>query len=436
MSTGKKVHIATLGCSKNEYDSSILAGLLEKQGLKLTADPTESDVVIINTCGFITPAKEESVEAILEAGKLKKEGKIKKVLVVGCLSARYREELMQEIPEVDAFFGTEDYLNVLKNLQLQLNEQKDFYESRHLSPGSHTAFVKIAEGCNHTCAFCAIPLIRGKHKSRPMEAILDEARILADKGVKELIIISQDTTFYGMDLYGKQMLVPLLRKLEEIEGLHWIRLHYLYPTTVPDGLMEMMGEGGKLLPYLDIPIQHITDRMLAIMKRGGTRKQIEKLLEDFRTGVPDLTIRTTVITGHPGETEEDFQELLQFIADFGFDRLGVFPYSHEEGTAAWELGDPIPEAVKEERARAIMEIQRDISFRKNQDRIGSVMEILVDEILEEDSLIIGRSRMDSPEIDNQVIIQEGSVNNIRPGQFIQAEIVDAEDYDLFGRMIS
>jgi ribosomal protein S12 methylthiotransferase len=435
MSGKKKVHITTLGCSKNVYDSQIMGGLLEKQGLELTDVPEESEIVIINTCGFIAPAKEESVQAILEAGELKKQGAIRKLLVVGCLSARYREELKKEIPEVDAFFGTEDYANVLKNLKLQVVDRPDYYEARHTEPGSHTSFLKIAEGCNHTCAYCAIPIMRGKYKSRTMDAIVDEAKLLAERGTKELIIISQDTTFYGLDLYKKQMLVPLLEKLEAIDGIEWIRLHYFYPTTIPDGLAEKMAESPKILPYMDIPLQHITDPMLKIMKRGGTRKQIEKLLYEFREKVPGLAIRTTFIVGHPGETETEFEQLVEFVKEFQFERMGAFTYSPEEGTTAFELGDPVPEDVKQARYNALMSVQKEISRKKNEQWLDHTLDVIIDEYMEEGQVYIGRSYMDSPEIDNEVIVYPEKGQSLEIGQIVPVRIFDFEEYELYGRPI-
>lgn len=428
-----KVHITTLGCAKNVYDSDILGGLLERQGLQLTEYPENSDVVIVNTCGFITAAKEESVEAILEAGELRRKGVIKKLLVVGCLSARYRDELQKEIPEVDAFFGTEDYLNVMKNLHLHVDSAQDYYESRHIEPGQHVAYLKIAEGCNHTCAYCAIPLMRGKYRSRFMDTIVEEAKMLAKKGVKELIIISQDTTFYGLDIYKKQMLVPLLEQLELIDGIKWIRLHYFYPTTIPEGLIDYMASSKKVLPYVDIPLQHISDNMLKIMKRGGSSQRIKKLLNEFRAKIPDIAIRTTFIVGHPGETEEDFQELTSFVKDFQFERLGAFTYSPEEGTAAFELGDPIPEEIKEERYNKLMEIQSKISYQKNEQMVGRVLDVIIDEQLESPGVYVGRSYMDSPEIDNEILVSVDDNTTLSIGEILPVEIYDFDTYELYGR---
>ncbi|GAB4168083.1 MAG: 30S ribosomal protein S12 methylthiotransferase RimO [Calditrichia bacterium] len=433
--TKGKVHITTLGCSKNGYDSDILGGLLEKQGLILTDQPEESDIVLINTCGFIAPAKEESVNAILEAGELKKEGKIKKLLVVGCLSARYKEELMKEIPEVDAFFGTEDYKNILNHLHLQISNKSDYYENRHVEPGQHVSYIKIGEGCNHTCAYCAIPLMRGRYRSRYKEDIVREAEILADRGTKELILISQDTTFYGLDLYKKQELIPLLEQLEKIEGIEWIRLHYFYPTTIPKGLVDFMKNSDKVLPYVDIPLQHISDRMLNIMKRGGNKQKIMSLLNEFREKLPEVAIRTTFIVGHPGEEEEDFQELLSFIKSFKFDRLGVFKYSPEEDTSAFEMGDIIPEDVKEERYNAIMSAQQDISLSKNEALLGKVISVIIDEYNKNDHFLIGRTYMDSPEIDNEVIIEDVS-DDIRIGEIVNVSITDFDAYELYGRIVT
>ena len=430
----KKIHITTLGCSKNQYDSDILSGLLKGQGMILTDEPEESDIIIINTCGFIGPAKEETVEAVLEAVELKKQGKTKKVIVFGCMIVRYKEELQKEIPEVDAYFGTEDYAKILQNLKLQIEEKKDYFESRYIELPAHSAYIKLAEGCNHKCSFCAIPLMRGKHKSRSMETIIAEANKLVNKGVKEIILISQDSTFYGIDLYGKQKLTDLVKELEKIEGLQWLRLHYFYPTTVPDDLVELMAVSKKILPYIDIPLQHISDRMLKVMKRGGSKEKIIKLLNKFREKIPGLAIRTTFIVGHPEETEEDYLELKDFIEEFRFDRMGVFKYSAEKGTSAFELGDSVSEEIKNARYEELMEIQQDISLENNQKKIGSVCDVIIDAKLKDADMWIGRTYADSPEIDNEVIISNNKKSvSLNIGEIIPVKITDAAEYELYAK---
>lgn len=430
MQNHKKIHLTTLGCSKNIYDSELLMGQLRSHQAELVDDPGDAEVIIINTCGFIDLAKQESIDAILEAEQLKKEDPAKKIVVCGCLSQRYQKELKKEIQSVDAFFGTEDFANILNYLNYPPNISPDhLYEKRLLTTPGHYAYLKISEGCNHTCSFCAIPLMRGRHRSRPMENIVQEAQQLARQGVKELIIISQDTTFYGIDLYGSQRLVPLLEQLEEIPGIEWIRLHYLYPTTVQNELIERMAVSGKIVPYLDMPVQHISDRMLKIMKRGGHGKRIREIFERARQKIPNIFLRTTVIVGHPGETENDFERLKIFVEEFEFDRLGVFRYSHEENTTAFEMED-LPSAVKEKRYRELMEIQREISQKKNLEKVGRVMRVIVDEIDWETLTAICRSEGDSPEIDNEVIIEKID-RAIHVGDMLIVRITDAAEYELY-----
>ncbi|RMG66692.1 MAG: 30S ribosomal protein S12 methylthiotransferase RimO [Calditrichaeota bacterium] len=429
-----RVHITTLGCSKNTYDSEILAGQLQYSGALLVEQPQEADAIIINTCGFITPAKQESIDAILEAEQLKQRAQNKKVIVCGCLAQRYKEALETEIPGVDATFGTEAFEDVLHFLGLGQGYNPEFlYQHRTLSTPSHYAYLKISEGCNHTCAFCAIPIIRGRHRSRPLSRLVDEARRLADQGVRELILIAQDTTFYGVDLYGSQKLVELLQQLESIAGLRWIRLHYLYPTTVEDRLIYYIAESEKVVPYLDMPVQHASDRMLQIMKRGGSAKRLRQILELARKVIPDVALRTSVIVGHPGEREEDFQLLVQFVKEMAFDRLGVFIYSHEEGTAAYQLQD-LPQELKQERFQQIMALQQKISLHKNEEKIGRSLEVLIDEVDAENALAVGRTASDSPEIDNEVIIHLAGHTTI-PGQFCKVNIFDASEYELYGKLI-
>ncbi|GAB4371268.1 MAG: 30S ribosomal protein S12 methylthiotransferase RimO [Calditrichia bacterium] len=427
-----KIHLTTLGCAKNLYDSEILLGQFRANDIPLTDDPQQADVLIINTCGFITPAKQESIEAILEAGKIKTARPGRKLLVCGCLSKRYQKDLRREIPEVDEYFGTEDFLEILDYLQLQPASPHHLYEHRYLSRHSHYAYLKISEGCNHKCAFCAIPLMRGRHRSRRMEDILSEARILAQQGVKELILIAQDTTFYGLDLYKKQRLVDLIRELEEIPGIEWIRIHYAYPTTFQDELVDLMRNSRKVVKYLDLPIQHISDRVLKMMKRGGTSRRIQKILHRMRERIPEVALRTTLIVGHPRETEEDFKILTDFIQETQFDRLGVFVYSPEENTAAHALPHP-PEKIAQRRYQTIMEIQQNISWEKNRQKIGRTFKVLIDEYQQQTHTAIGRTYADSPEIDNEVIIEDVN-RTVVPGEFYNVKIYNANEYELFGKI--
>lgn len=427
----KKIHLTTLGCSKNIYDSELLLGQLKLSDAQSVSSPEDADVIIINTCGFIASAKQESIDAILEAEKIKQNDPAKKVIVCGCLSQRYASDLKKELPSIDAFFGTEDYQNILQFLNMNGKSSPEYlYEKRHQLTPSHYAYLKISEGCNHKCSFCAIPLMRGKHRSRPIERIIDEAQQLARNGVKELILISQDTTFYGLDLYNSQRIVDLLKDLDKIDGLKWIRLHYLYPTTVQDELIEYIGSSEKVVPYLDMPIQHISDRMLKIMKRGGTSKRIVDIFENARSILPNVTLRTTLIAGHPGETEEDFAMLRNFVQEMRFDRLGVFVYSHEENTAAYEMPD-LAEQLKEQRYNELMQIQQKVSMEKNRVRIGTTECVLIDEVDLQNSTASGRTKGDSPEIDGEVTINDFHTAPA-PGSFVNVRITDATEYDLFG----
>lgn len=429
-----KIHVTTLGCSKNVYDSEILMGQLKAARADLVKEPEEADAIIINTCGFIVPAKEESIQAILEAERLKQSDPGKKIVVCGCLSARYPAELKQQLQFVDAFFGTEEFGNILSFLNLkQARAPEHLYETRLLSTPSHYAYLKIAEGCNHKCAFCAIPLMRGRHRSRPVSQIVDEARLLAQQGVKELILVSQDTSFYGLDLYQEQKLVELLAQLEKIDGLGWIRLHYLYPTTVTDQLIEFIAQGSKVVPYLDMPVQHITDRMLQIMKRGGNGKRIYQIIENARKKIKDVTIRTTLIVGHPGETEKDFRALKDFVRQTEFDRLGVFKYSREEQTSAYQLED-LPEKIKMRRYEEIMKIQQHISIRKNRGKVGTVQRVLIDEVSLQEKIALGRTVADSPEIDNEVVVMNYDRKS-GEGEFETVAITDSDAYELFGEVV-
>jgi ribosomal protein S12 methylthiotransferase len=426
----KKVHLTTLGCSKNTYDSEILLGQLIANDMPLTDSPESADVIIVNTCGFINPAKEESIQAILEAVKIKQKKENVQVLVSGCLSSRYMKNLKQMIPEVDEYFGTEEFPAILNYLNLSPFSSDRLYEKRYLSTASHYAYLKISEGCNHKCAFCSIPLIRGRHRSRPFEQVIHEARILADRGVKELILIAQDTTFYGIDLYRKQRLLDLLQQLESIKGIKWIRIHYAYPTTVQDELIDFIQSSSKIVNYVDMPLQHISDDMLKLMKRGGTSRRIKQILEKLRTHIPDVALRTTFIVGHPGETDTHFKELIQFIKDIRFDRLGAFIYSPEENTPSFRLKAPSKETA-ENRLAELMQTQQLISREKNQALIGKKMQVLVDERDTESGYAFGRTYADSPEIDNEVII-ENSGNEI--GKFYPTKILRATEYEIFGQV--
>ena len=428
-----RIHVTTLGCSKNVYDSEILLGQLKAHKARLVDDPEEADVLIINTCGFIHLAKQESVDAILEAERLKQEDPSKKIVVCGCLVQRYAGELRKELPAVDAFFGTEDYQNILKflNVAHELTPEH-LFERRYLTTRGHYAYLKISEGCNHTCSFCAIPRIRGRYRSRPISQIVSEARMLAEQGVKEIILVAQDTSFYGMDLYKEQRIVDLLKALEQIPGVEWIRLHYLYPTTVQEALIDQMAHSGRIVPYLDMPVQHITDRMLRIMRRGGSAGRIRAIFSQVRRRIPGVTLRTTLIVGHPGETEADFQALKDFVQEMQFERLGVFTYSHEDHTAAYAMED-LPEERKEARYREIMELQREISLRKNREWMGRKVTVMIDETDATQRIAFGRTPGDSPEIDNEVVLED-IPDDLLPGQIRSVRVVDASEYELYGRV--
>ncbi len=431
--TPRKIHMTTLGCSKNTYDSEILLGQLKAHNAEIVDDVDAADVIIINTCGFIEMAKQESIEAVLEAEQIKKRNPEKKVVVCGCLSQRYGDELRKEIPAIDGIFGAEDFDNILNFLNYPKERAPEYlYEKRLLTTPRHYAYLKISEGCNHTCAFCAIPLMRGKHRSRPIPQLVAEAQMLAQQGVKELIIISQDTTFYGLDLYQKQKLTELLQQLEAIPGIEWIRLHYLYPTTVQDELIDLMASSRKIVPYLDMPVQHITDHMLKVMKRGGKSHRIRQIFEQARAKIPNITLRTTFIVGHPGETEADFAALKQFVEETRFDRAGVFTYSHEENTGAYVLED-LPQEIKEARYAELMALQQQISLENNMDKIGTTQRVLIDEVDLTNMTAVGRTAGDSPEIDNEVIITPLN-KALKIGQFVSVRIEDASEYELYGRI--
>ncbi len=430
----KKIHITTLGCSKNTVDSEVLAGQLEALQYEVIDSAEAADVLIINTCGFVQDAKEESIQAIFEALKLKEQDPAKKVFAAGCLSQRYRAEIEKEIPEVDAIFGTEEYAEILNTLGERHAALDNIYRMRKISTPRHYAYLKISEGCNHSCAFCAIPGIRGKHRSRTIESLTGEAQKLAEFGAKELILISQDTSYYGRELYKESKIAELADQLQTIDDFEWIRLLYWYPTNFPEEILDLMQTGSKILPYIDMPIQHISSRMLRLMRRGDTRDSLKKMFYTIRERVPDVTLRTTLILGHPGETDADFRELFDFIKDIKFDRLGTFIYSDEENTAAFSLGEKVNREIALERQKELMELQQTISLRKNTERIGRKYRVLIDEFNPETSVFSARTKMDAPEIDNEVVIQGGN-ETYKPGDFAEVKIVDASEYELYAQFV-
>ena len=423
-----RVNIVTLGCSKNLVDSEVLLTQLRGNNIDAVHESKKDDasIVVINTCGFIDNAKQESIDTILRYVDAKEEGIVEKVYVTGCLSQRYKEDLEKEIPMVDAWFGTRDLSRLLK--QLNANYKHELVGERILTNPHHYAYLKISEGCDRPCSFCAIPLMRGKHISRPIEELVLEARNLAKKGTKELLLIAQDSTYYGLDLYKKRNLAELLRNLSDVEGIEWIRLHYAFPTGFPMDALEVMAERSNICKYLDIPLQHGSSRMLQIMRRGTTREKTEQLIRDIRDKVPGIAIRTTLIAGHPGETEHDFREMMDFVDRARFDRLGIFSYSHEENTHSHSMPDDVPPETKQERLDALMELQQGISLELNQLKIGKILKILVDR--KESGKFIGRSEFDSPEVDNEVIIKSKSY--LRQGDFVPVKISSATEFDLTG----
>lgn len=426
----KQINIVTLGCAKNIVDSEHLAGQLgEGWEVVYDSDSTDAKVVVINTCGFIGDAKEESINTILRFAAAKEAGDIEHLFVMGCLSERYRDELIDEIPEVDEFFGVNNIADILRTVGVRYRDE--LKGERRLTTPKHYAYLKISEGCNWGCGYCAIPLIRGKHVSVPFEELIAEATALAAKGVRELIVIAQDTTYYGLDLYGKRRLGELLRALCRIEGIEWVRLHYAYPAHFPQEVIEAMRDEPKICKYLDIPLQHISDRMLRSMRRGLSKAETIKLVEDLRREIPDIALRTTMLVGYPGETEQDFQELLDFVAAAKFDRLGVFPYSEEEGTySATELTDDVPQEVKEARAEQVMELQREIARGANERLVGTVQRVMIDR--REGDFWVGRTQYDSPEVDQEVLIAPGAPLEI--GRLTQVRVTAADDYDLRGEL--
>lgn len=423
------INVVTLGCSKNVYDSEVLMGQL-KAGGKNVVHEQEGNIVVINTCGFINNAKEESINTILEYVQQKEAGLIDKVFVMGCLSERYKPDLEKEIPDVDQYFGTSELPALLK--VLGADYKHELIGERLTTTPKNYAYLKISEGCDRPCSFCAIPLMRGAHISTPIEALVTEAEKLAVKGVKELILIAQDITYYGLDLYKKRALADLLRALVKVEGIEWIRIHYAFPTGFPMDVIEVMKEEPKICNYLDIPLQHISDPILASMKRGTTQEKTTKLLKKFREAMPEMAIRTTLIVGYPGETQADFEALKSFVKEMRFDRLGCFTYSHEENTTAYELEDNVPEEVKLARANEIMEIQSQISWELNQQKVGKTFRCLIDR--KEGNYFVGRTEYDSPDVDNEVLI-DAKKHYVKTGDFVEVKIIDATDYDLYGEPV-
>ncbi|MCE2834710.1 MAG: 30S ribosomal protein S12 methylthiotransferase RimO [Chitinophagaceae bacterium] len=426
-----KVSIITLGCSKNMVDSEVMSGQLRANDINVVHENPKLDhnIVIVNTCGFIDKAKEESINTILEQVELKRQGRLEKVYVTGCLSERYRENLETEIPEVDAYFGTMELPRLLKHFEADY--KAELVGERMLATPAHYAYLKISEGCNRTCSFCAIPLMRGKHVSRPQEELVEEARRLVRAGVKEIMLIAQELTYYGLDIYKKRALPDLMNALADIEGLEWIRLHYAYPSKFPMEILDVMASRDNICKYLDMPLQHASDPMLSAMKRQITRAEMDALIADIRARIPEICLRTTLIAGFPGETREDVESLKDFLAQHRFDRVGVFTYSHEEDTTAHGLEDTLSQEEKEARAQEIMDFQQDISLEKNMEKVGRVMKVIVDR--REAGRYLGRTEFDSVEVDNEVIIRSGRKLSI--GEFVDVRITKAYDYDLEGEVV-
>ncbi|HEU5147379.1 MAG TPA: 30S ribosomal protein S12 methylthiotransferase RimO [Chryseosolibacter sp.] len=422
-----KINVVTLGCSKNQVDSEVLLAQLKGNGIDAVHESRDDDanVVVINTCGFIDNAKQESIDTILRYVDAKEEGIVDKVYVTGCLSQRYKSDLEKEIPQVDAWFGTRDLSRLLK--VFNADYKHELVGERIITNPGHYAYLKISEGCDRPCSFCAIPLMRGGHVSRPIEELVTEAKKLARSGTRELLIIAQDSTYYGLDLYKKRNLADLLKRLSDVEGIDWIRLHYAFPAGFPLDVLDAMRERDNICKYLDIPLQHGSTKMLQLMRRGTTREKTEELLHTIRDRVPGIAIRTTMIAGHPGETEDDFTEMMGFIERSRFDRLGIFQYSHEENTHSFGMADDVPEDVKQERADAVMELQQGISLELNQQRIGKTLKVLVDR--KEGADYVGRSQYDSPEVDNEVIIKTDG-EYVRTGDFLEVKITGASEFDL------
>ncbi len=432
VNTKKKINIITLGCAKNIVDSEHLAAAVSDR-YEIVFDKDElSEVVILNTCGFILDAKEESIDAILQMASLKEQGQIEKLYVMGCLSQRYADELQNEIPDVDRYFGARTIDDIIEELLQGEENSTKAQQKRKLSTSSHYGYLKISEGCNWACGYCAIPLIRGRHRSVPIEELIEEAHELASKGVKELIVIAQDTTYYGIDLYGKRRLGELLERLCQVEGIEWIRLHYAYPTHFPEDVIEVMAKQDKICKYIDIPLQHISDNVLRLMRRGLGKAESIALIEKLRSAMPEIAIRTTMLVGYPGETEKDMEELLEFIRWAKFERLGVFPYSPEEGTYSYnELQDALSDEQKSERAERVMALQREVSQGANESLVGRELRVLVDR--EEGDFYVARTQWDSPEVDGEVMIHKTKTLSI--GDFVDVRITQAMEYDLYAQII-
>lgn len=427
-----KVNIITMGCSKNLVDSEVLLTQLKGNGIEASHESGSQDnnIVIINTCGFIDNAKQESIDTILQYVEAKDKGLVDKVYVTGCLSQRYKDDLEKEIPQVDAYFGTRDLPALLK--KFKADYKHELVGERLLTHNAHYAYMKISEGCDRPCSFCAIPLMRGGHVSRPIEELVKEAEHKAANGTKELLLIAQDSTYYGLDLYKKRNLAELMRRLSDVEGIDWIRLHYAYPTGFPMDVIEVMKERDNICNYLDIPLQHGSTSVLKTMRRGTTREKQEALIHSIRDLIPEIAIRTTLITGHPGEGEKEYEEMVDFVERMKFERLGVFTYSHEENTHAHSMEDNIPEEVKQQRANTLMEVQEQISFDLNQEKVGKTFKVLIDK--KENGYFVGRTEFDSVEVDNEVLI-DASQHYCRIGDFVQAEITDATEFDLYGKVV-
>jgi ribosomal protein S12 methylthiotransferase len=426
----QKVHVITMGCAKNVVDSEKLMAQLRLSNIELTPSIDEADIAVINTCGFIEAAKRESIDVIMENVRRKADGRLRRVYAMGCLTERYRHELATELPDVDGIFGSNSLPEVLSTLGADY--KRELLGERLLTTPTHFAYLKISEGCDNPCSFCAIPIMRGKHAGRTMEDILGEATLLAQRGVKELIIIGQDTTYYGLDTYGERRLAELLQRLGDVGGIEWVRLMYAYPAKFPRDVLAVIADHPHLCKYLDLPVQHASDSVLRSMRRGITRRATLELIDAIRQRIPDIALRTTLIVGYPNETEQEFEELVEFIQEVKFDRLGVFTYSPEDGTTAFELGDPIPQEEKEHRQSVIMEVQRDISLEKNSRLVGTRQRVLVDR--KEDSVWIGRTQRDAPEIDNEVRVT--SDRPLRVGDFYEVDILDASEYDIAGRTLA
>lgn len=429
-----KVNVVTMGCSKNLYDSEVMMAQLKANKFEVEHESKigDSSIVIINTCGFIENAKEESINTILDFVDAKKDGLVEKVYVSGCLSERYKDQLEEEIPDVDAYFGTKDLPNILRTLNADYKHE--LVGERLLTTPNHYAYLKIAEGCDRPCSFCAIPLMRGKHRSTPIEDLVTNAKSLAKKGVKEIMLIAQDLTYYGLDLYKKRALAELLKELCKVDGIEWIRLHYAFPAGFPMDVIEVMKQEKKICNYLDIPLQHGSTKVLKAMRRGTTREKTTQLIHDIRSIIPNIAIRTTLIAGYPGESEEDFQEMYDWVEEMKFERLGIFTYSHEENTHAYKFDDDVPSKIKKERADAIMELQSGISYDLNQKKVGKKYRVLIDRA--EDNFFIGRSEFDSPEVDNEVLIEKNSNTYCRIGDYVDVKILKADHFDLYAELIN